>query len=88
MKMELLNEMRPVFAKRSSGKKLSSFGSCEDSALEDILLDEETISKQSAHFGVQKANESADIMIFIFHVTSRDHIIKGTCDLADGSPSP
>ena len=45
MKMELLNEMRPVFAKRSSGKKLSSFGSCEDSALEDILLDEETISK-------------------------------------------
>ena len=43
--VELLNEMRPVFAKRSSGKKLSSFGSCEDSALEDILLDEETISK-------------------------------------------
>ena len=45
--MELHNENYINIAERSSGKKPSSFGNCEDSTPENIIL-YETISKYSA----------------------------------------
>ena len=61
-----------------------------------ILQDQSTIwrygleplklSHQLAKLGDHRHCGCGDIMILVCHVISQDHVIKGSCDLMNGSP--
>ena len=45
------------------------------------------ISYHPANFARHRNCSSGDIMIIVYHVILQDHVIKGSCDFMDRSPS-